>query len=274
MQTLVRIATLDFPLKPCIVIITHSHFIVDFGTDWRVPPVQISSSGLTGTAGETGYLLMCSTLLVQPLSLPCNVTPIFQWFFGPNGNGPLPSGATPFTINSSISSRDDGISYTSTLLFPRLSQRLHAGMYTCQIGAGSLANRSVVSVNGGMILHAWQIMHDFSLTLFFLCYPAPDIVAQVTPSGNLMLGKSGYSLSCRVSGTDDLDPFLTYQWTKKNGTQIQIQLGPDPNILSFSPLRLSDAGEYSCQVNVSSYYLSNDISVLSSHVISIKSEFS
>ena len=74
-----------------------------------------------------------------------------------------------------------------------------------------------------------------------------------------MLGQNGYSLSCGVSGADNLDPSITYEWTKKNGTETQLQAGSDPNIVSFSPLRLSDAGEYTCQVNVSSSYLSNDI---------------
>ena len=58
-----------------------------------------------------------------------------------------------------------------------------------------------------------------------------------------MLGQSGYSLTCNVAIDASLNS-ITYLWTKNNGTQTQI--GTD-RVLSFSPLRLSDAGRYTCQ---------------------------
>ena len=90
-------------------------------------------------------------------------------------------------------------------------------------------------------------------------FTAPDIVVELAPSGPTMLGQNGYSLTCGVSGADNLDPSIAYEWTKKNGAETQLQVGSDANVVSFSPLRLSDAGEYTCQVNVSSSYLSNNI---------------
>ena len=65
-----------------------------------------------------------------------------------------------------------------------------------------------------------------------------------------MVGQSGYSLACDVTviGADAGNPSITYQWTKSNGTQTQV--GTD-RVLSFSPLRLSDAGRYTCQATVS-----------------------
>ena len=62
-----------------------------------------------------------------------------------------------------------------------------------------------------------------------------------------MLGQSGYSLTCGVTVTGTANPSITYQWTKNNGTQTQV--GAD-RVLSFSPLRLSDAGRYTCQATV------------------------
>ena len=62
-----------------------------------------------------------------------------------------------------------------------------------------------------------------------------------------MLGQSGYSLTCGVTVTGAENPSITYQWTKNNGTQTQV--GTD-RVLSFSPLRLSDAGQYTCQATV------------------------
>ena len=61
-----------------------------------------------------------------------------------------------------------------------------------------------------------------------------------------MLGQNGYSLTCNVAVDASLNS-ITYQWTKNNGTQTQI--GTD-RVLSFSPLRLSNAGRYTCQATV------------------------
>ena len=67
--------------------------------------------------------------------------PTFEWFFGPNGNAPLPSSlTTPATVLNSHT-------YTSTLQFSPLSQS-HAGNYTCRLGAGRLVNSTMVTVNG------------------------------------------------------------------------------------------------------------------------------
>ena len=114
---------------------------VDFGVNNSPEPVTISSSGSSIT-GES-YSLECSATLVDPVPLPSNIpTPYFEWFFGPNGNASLPSGVTP-----NVTILGSGNTYTSTLQFPPLSQS-HAGMYTCQLGVGTLANSTVVTVNG------------------------------------------------------------------------------------------------------------------------------
>ena len=60
-----------------------------------------------------------------------------------------------------------------------------------------------------------------------------------------------YSLTCGVTVTGNPNSLVTYQWTKNNGIQTEdIQAGTDPKVLSFSPLRLSDAGRYTCQATV------------------------
>ena len=105
--------------------------------------VAISHSGST-TAAEV-YSLVCSATLYPnrnpPLPDPNIPSPTFEWFFGPNGNALLPSGLTPTptVLNSGT--------YTSTLQFSPLSQS-HAGNYTCQLGAGSLANSIMFTVDG------------------------------------------------------------------------------------------------------------------------------
>ena len=105
--------------------------------------VAITPSGST-IAGET-YSLTCSATLKAnrnpPLPDPDIPSPIFEWFFGPNGNDSLSSGLT--TPSTALS----GGTYTSTLQFSPLSQP-HAGNYTCRLGAGTLANSLNVTVNG------------------------------------------------------------------------------------------------------------------------------
>ena len=79
-----------------------------------------------------------------------------------------------------------------------------------------------------------------------------------------MLGQSGYSLTCEVTGDENLNPTITYQWTRDNGNT-QTQVGTNSNSLSFSSLSLSDAGQYTCSVTVSSLYLNNNVVVSSSN---------
>ena len=102
--------------------------------------MAISPSGST-TAGETYSMTCRATLYYRDPSSPL---PTFEWFFGPNGNTPLPSGLTPTpTLLSSGA-------YTSTLQFSPLSQS-HAGNYTCQLGVGSLMNSNIISVVDGKV---------------------------------------------------------------------------------------------------------------------------
>ena len=73
-----------------------------------------------------------------------------------------------------------------------------------------------------------------------------------------MLGQTGYTVICAVIGAESLSPTIAYQWTRDNGTT-QTQVGTNSNTLSFSPLSLSYAGRYTCNVTVRSPYLNSDI---------------
>ena len=68
---------------------------------------------------------------------------------------------------------------------------------------------------------------------------------QITGSGatNPTVGQS-YILSCIINGTDNDN--ITYQW-RKDGTLLLTETGP---ALSFSSLRLSNIGRYTCEVTV------------------------
>ena len=112
----------------------------------RTDSVTITPSSGSTTAGKT-YSLTCSATLnpKYPPSPESYVIPppTFEWFFGPNGNDPLPSGFN-LTLMKTVLNND---TYTSTLQFPPLSQS-HAGIYTCRLGAGSLVNSNNLTVSG------------------------------------------------------------------------------------------------------------------------------
>ena len=79
-----------------------------------------------------------------------------------------------------------------------------------------------------------------------------------------------YTLSCSVSGDEMLESSrsVTYQWIKYEESGMETPLETVSENLSFSSLNLSDSGNYSCRVVVSSSYLDNSISA-NSNLVSI-----
>ena len=102
--------------------------------------------------------------------------------------------------------------------------------------------------------------------------PGPPISVMVTANGVPVLGHNGYMLTCSVSGVENLNPTITYQWTRNNGTQTQV--GTNLDTLSLSPLRLSDVGRYTCEVTISSPFLNSEITMGSSNsqTVTLQSE--
>ena len=70
-----------------------------------------------------------------------------------------------------------------------------------------------------------------------------------------------HTLICEVLGVDKLNPTIIYQWSKSRG-QFVVNLSTN---LSFHSLRLSDAGEYACQVIVKSPYLHSNVTAVASY---------
>ena len=215
--------------------------------------VTISSSGLA-IAGGT-FSLTCSATLVNPIPLPANVpSPSFEWFFGPNSNVPLPS------IVTHVETALDGSYkiYESTLQFSHLNQS-HSGTYTCKLGGGRLANSSVVSVyckfakTPPLPLLYTVRLYCIQLTNPISIYPVG--VVDIITSGSPMLGQN-YTLTCMFFAICNPCSDMLYQWTKNNGTLVQLET--ETSTLSFSLLKLSDAGQYTCQAII---YFSDGITV-------------
>ena len=79
-----------------------------------------------------------------------------------------------------------------------------------------------------------------------------------------------YLLNCNVTVVVSLlNPTMTYQWTKDNGTQTQV--GTNSNTLLFTSFRLSDAGRYKCEVTITSVSLNEDINVAAFKNVTVQS---
>ena len=97
--------------------------------------------------------------------------------------------------------------------------------------------------------------------------PAPPITAMVTANLNtpIMVGQTGSTLTCDVSGAENLNPTITYQWTKNGETLPDTSSGT----LTLSPLQLSHSGNYTCSATISSSLLDDDITAISDNNLNI-----
>jgi hypothetical protein len=86
----------------------------------------------------------------------------------------------------------------------------------------------------------------------------PNVTVEIDNGGHVPIAGEQYSLTCNVFGVNSLDPSITYQWIKNN-SNTQMQTGNNSNSLFFSNLKLSDTGEYSCQANIHSPFIREDI---------------
>jgi len=79
----------------------------------------------------------------------------------------------------------------------------------------------------------------------------------ITPAGTAVVGQS-YSLSCSVSGADSLSPTITYHWYNESSNP-RSQVGTT-STYTLNPLRPYNAGQYTCEVTISSHYLNETLS--------------
>ena len=101
---------------------------------------------------------------------------------------------------------------------------------------------------------------------------APFISTLINESTRAITGES-YNLTCKIVGVENVHPSITYQWTK-NSDRGEIQnLGSNSSTLPFTPLQLSDAGNYSCMTTITSSYLTSGITTMVSHSLRIQSRF-
>ena len=106
--------------------------------------------------------------------------------------------------------------------------------------------------------------------MFIIIISAPPVSVQIDNIVSTTTAGENYLLTCSVLGAENLNPTITYRWTKNNGTLV----GENSNTLFFTPLRLSNAGSYICEVIISSNYLTDIIAMnATSQDVTIQSEF-
>jgi subtilase family serine protease len=82
-----------------------------------------------------------------------------------------------------------------------------------------------------------------------------------------MVGQTDNTLICDISGADNLNPTITYQWTRNGGGEVGIS-----NTFTISSAGLSDAGNYTCRATVNSNLLRNEITVSAGQIVMVQSE--
>ena len=87
----------------------------------------------------------------------------------------------------------------------------------------------------------------------------------------MMVGQTGYTITCDVSGADGLNPIIAYLWTGNDGTP-QTPVETNSKFLTLSSIGLSDAGVYTCNAIVNSDLLSNSIMMSNNQIVRIQSE--
>lgn len=81
----------------------------------------------------------------------------------------------------------------------------------------------------------------------------PQVSVQINNNGVSATVGESYTLTCSYSGyehhTWNDEPIIVTRWTKTGGTPKQLNTDFD-NQFTFSTLKLSDAGEYTCTVEI------------------------
>ncbi len=76
-----------------------------------------------------------------------------------------------------------------------------------------------------------------------------------------MAGQS-YTLTCTVTGGEALTPTISYQWFEETNSRVMLPTSTSAD-LTFDPINLSDSGQYSCDVIISSPSLISDLTASS-----------
>ena len=232
----------------------------------KINEIIISPSALAmGIVGEN-FTLQCTVYLLQPTSSSKNVTSHlkFKWLQSPSSTFPAYKTVVQ-VFNPTAGDTEYYTQLQSIVQFSPL-QASDAGTVSCELG-----DNEILAVNINIAANGMEFVMHTSDIVIKVIFSVPNITVEVTTNKTPVLGQDGYSLTCEVTGAENLNPSITYQWTKIEDTdhEIQFDIGNNSNILFFDSLSYLDAGVYICQVDVNSDFLNENISFNSSLSISI-----
>ena len=114
-------------------------------------------------------------------------------------------------------------------------------------------------------------MHDIHNTYCFT-FTVPTIEVKIDSNGISQIGEN-FNLICKVLGAGTLHPNTIYRWIKNSTDDIiNTQIINSFSTLFFRPLNYSDAGLYTCLVEINSTYLNRVITFNDSRNVSIQSK--
>jgi hypothetical protein len=146
-------------------------------------------------------------------------------------------------------------------------QQSNNGAYSCRTTTNEstlLSPAIEVHAEGTFPSTIISIISDFK----FYTFSAPTVSIQINESTDGIAGEN-LELTCEVFGVENLNPTITYRWTKKDTSGDQMKAGTDSSILSFTTIRLSDAANYSCTAEITSNYLTGSITAVAYHSYSV-----
>ena len=101
-------------------------------------------------------------------------------------------------------------------------------------------------------------------------FTVPRISVEIMDGGASPMLKKSYSLQCKVLGPGiNHTTSITYQWIKNCSNSTLSQNEMNSSILTFSSIRLSDAGQYICLVTASYSSSYNYIAISTSQPLGI-----
>ena len=169
-----------------------------------------------------------------------------EWFF-PDGTmvpGQCTGQGTTFCRNRG---EDDG-----TVHLNRISNVMSpTGLFCCEVpDATGVMQRICARVCESWLILSW--CSSYRLDCHFLFFLVSNV--QITGSSAAPIAGQSYTLTCSVSGTSA----NTYQWMRNSS----VLLDKTTEVLSFSPLRLFDGGQYTCEATVGPRTLSDSVDVI------------
>ncbi len=170
---------------------------------------------------------------------PCCQSPnrFGEWYFPDRTIVPIPNSATTYYRLRGENGTVNLNRLTSDVTHP-------TGRFCCVVPDATNVIQTLC-INISKLSKIIILWYPFTVLLSFVL--VPSISVWIGDYGTPPITGKKYSLMCNISGAENLDPIITYRWTKNNGTQAYYVVGKNSNILSFSSLRLSDAGKYFCE---------------------------